>query len=229
MRKAILAVLACLSLVALPQCGSDDRPAGDAMVDAPVSLDCTTYCDAIQANCTGVNAQYPDSAHCRAACSSFVATGSTVDDVSGNTLGCRIFYAGNPAKMAPSTNCALAGPAGDRITASVPAFCSGGDVCMSFCVLEVQACGSVDVPLPGDPHDASRNSIYQYRNVPNCMRQCASLDKAHDYAIASTGDSLSCRLLQATSAAIAVDPNAIASCASTAAAPTGMCAGAAAP
>lgn len=231
MKSTTSVLVVLLDLLTLPGCGGDSRPVADAMVmfDASLSLDCTTYCDAIQTNCMGVNAQYPDMAHCRAACASFATANSTVTDTSGNTLGCRVFYAGTPSKMAPAANCPLAGPAGDRISASTSPSCSGGDICTSFCTLEVQACGSLDTPLPGDPKDASQNSLYQYKNVANCVRQCANFDKTHEYGTIATGDSLACRLLQAINAAIAVDPNAIASCASTAAEAKGMCVGAALP
>jgi hypothetical protein len=51
---------------------------------------------------------------------------------------------------AAAADCAYAGPAGNVLTAAVPAFCSGGNACASFCALEVQACGSVQMPLPGE-------------------------------------------------------------------------------
>lgn len=224
-------------LLAVASCGNDGHanidaaPPVDAAVDAvPATLDCTSYCGAIQANCTGANAQYKDTAHCLAACTSFATETSTVNDTSGNTLGCRIHYAfdaSNPAVA--EADCAHAGPAGDLLTAAVPAFCSGGNVCASFCALEVQACGSVQAPLPGNPIDALQNPLFQYQTVTGCISACAAFDKTHAYGPLAIGDSLACRLAQTIDAAITVNPNAVMDCADTGGPPNGLCAGTASP
>ena len=224
-------------LLALASCGGDGHanidaaPPVDAAVDAvAATLDCTSYCGAIQANCTGANTQYKDTAHCLAACTSFATATSTVNDTSGNTLGCRIHYAfdaSNPAVA--EADCSHAGPAGDLLTAAVPAFCSGGNICTSFCALEVQACGSVQAPLPGDPIDGLNNPLFQYQNVTNCINTCPAFDKTHAYSPLARGDSLACRLAQTIDAAITVNPNAVMDCADTGAPPNGLCAGPASP
>lgn len=222
--SAHLGCSVCLILVAWG-CSGGDNPAHDADIDAaPAILDCPSYCAEVQSNCTGTNAQYVDTAHCMAACSSFAVGTSTVNDTSGNTLGCRIYHGGAPAKMAPATHCPHAGLGGDRITASPPGVCSGGDVCESFCALDIKACGTLDAPLPGNPRDSTNNPIYQYRNVADCMTVCASFDKTHEYSTISAGDSLACRLLHATSAAISVT-NAQTECPYTGMLPKGACAG----
>jgi hypothetical protein len=219
-----------LIAVALVGCGGDKKPAVDAAPDvATVALDCSTYCTEIQANCAGSNAQYPDMAHCTATCASFTVGTSKVTDTSGNTLGCRIYHAGAPSMTAPATHCVHAGPAGDLLMATPPAFCSGGDVCTSFCTLEIKACGSLDAPLPGDPKDSTNNSIYQYQNMDDCMTSCAAFDKTHAYSTTASGNSLACRLYHATNAAIAVTPNGVMHCPHTAPAPTAPCAGPAMP
>jgi len=218
----IRAMRTSLVVVVLVGCGGGDSKATDAAVS--VALDCQSYCAEIQANCTSPNAQYPDLAHCTTACKSFTVGTSTVNDPSGNTLGCRIYHAGAPSMMAPETHCAHAGPGGDRIPASPPAFCSGGDVCASFCALEIMACGSLDAPLPGDPTDATGNPLFQYRNFNNCMAACANFDKTREYSTTVVGNSLACRLNQAVKAAIAVTPDGEMYCASTASAPRGPCA-----
>jgi hypothetical protein len=160
-----------------------------------------------------------------ATCASFTVGTSTVNDMSGNTLGCRIYHAGAPSVMAAATHCPHAGPGGDLLTASPPTFCSGGNVCASFCALEIKACGSLDAPLPGDPRDATNNHLFQYQNMDDCMRLCAGFDKTHEYSTAAMGNSLACRLLQATSAAIAVTPNAMTYCRYTGEIPRGPCVG----
>ena len=225
---------AFLILMVLVGCG-DDHPAIDAAPDTEpdalvIALDCPTYCTEIQANCTGANAQYPDRQHCDATCASFTVGTSKVTDTTGNTLGCRIYHGGDPAKMAAATHCVHAGPGGDLITATPPGVCSGGDVCESFCSLEIRACGSLDAPRPGNPKDITGNPLFQYRNMADCMTSCAAFDKTHVYSTMSAGNSLACRLFHATSAAIDVAaPYGAVECPYTAVAPTGPCAGAATP
>lgn len=221
-----------LTMMILAGCGNGNKTSIDAAIDAtidmaPPAVDCPTYCADIQRNCTGANAQYASMDHCSATCASFAVGASKVTDSAGNTLGCRINYA-VAASMMAATQCPRAGPAGDLITGAAPAFCSGGDVCMSFCTLEIMACGSLDAPLPGNPRDGTGNPLFQYRNLGDCMRLCPAWDKTHAYSPASIGDSLACRLSAATSAAISITSGKI-YCAYTADFPTGACAGTASP
>jgi hypothetical protein len=219
-----------LILIALVGCGGDGHQAIDAAVDAEVAaLDCATYCAKVQSNCIGANAQYADLSSCQATCRSFSVETSSVNDTSGNTLGCRIHYAVDASKaMAATADCAYAGPAGDLITTSSAMSCSGGDVCMSFCILEIKACGSLDIPLSGDPRDADGNPLFQYRNIADCMNSCGLLDKTHGYTTTAAGDSLACRLLHATIAASSAS-SAATDCSSTAEAAREHCAGVATP
>jgi hypothetical protein len=166
-----------------------DAPA-DVPVDMPpaIALDCATYCTTIAANCTGANAQYPDTAHCMGTCAAFDL--GTAGQISGNTLGCRLYHAGMPAMTDPNTHCVHAGPGGDKTSAAAPGTC--GDACNSFCAIEIKACG-----VTGDSGGHG-----QYTNVAACNFACAMFEKTHLYSITSTGDSLACRLYHATNAAI---------------------------
>lgn len=220
-----------LIVIAMAGCGNVNKTPIDATIDTaidapPPALDCSTYCAKIQTNCTGANAQYPNMDQCMATCASFPVGTSMVTDTAGNTLGCRINSAVAASTMA-ATQCPHAGPAGDLIAAA-PAFCSGGDVCTSFCTLEIMACGSLNTPLPGNPKDATGNPIFQYQNLGDCMRLCPAWDKTHAYSTMSMGSSLACRLNAATSAAISVTSGKT-FCAYTADFPTGACAGTASP
>lgn len=189
-----------------------------------IDNDCTAYCSEIQKNCTGVNAQYPNLDQCMHACASFAVGTSTVDDTAGNTLGCRIHYAVAASTMA-AVECSRAGPAGDLINATSLGFCSGGDACASFCTLEIMACGSVEMPLPGNPRDAMNNLLFQYQNQNNCVTLCrADFDKTHNYSSMAMGDSLACRLNAAATASISVD-SAKVFCVATADDPNGQCVG----
>jgi hypothetical protein len=100
---------------------------------------------------------------------------------------------------------------------------------MSFCAIEIRACGSLDEPLPGDPTDENNNSIYQYRNMTSCIASCHNLDKTHVYSASATGNSLACRLYQATQAVISVMPDGVTFCEDTATPPIGRCDGPAMP
>jgi hypothetical protein len=221
-----------VTVVVLAGCGGANAST-DAAVDArpdavPVTLDCTSYCNEIQANCADANAQYPDLEHCVRTCRSFTVGTSKLTDTTGNTLGCRIYHA-SAAAMMPAAHCAAAGPAGDLITAKPPGACSGDNVCVSFCALEIMACGSLDAPLPGNPTDETGNPLFQYQNMDNCLAACANVANPRPYSTSATGDSLACRLSHATSAAIAVTPNGATHCVLTAAAPHAPCAGTAMP
>lgn len=173
-------------MLILAACGGDD-----ASTDAAVAkLDCPTYCTQIQANCTGANAQYPteaDNAHCLASCASFPL--GTAADKSGNTLGCRLYHSGAPAKMDAATHCPHAGPGGDKIGGMGTC----GDVCTSFCTLEIKACG-----VTGDAGGHG-----QYASMADCMTACAAFPNPTAlYAPMAHGDSLACRLYHATNAAV---------------------------
>lgn len=187
-------------MMSLASCGGDKKPGVDAAIDA-LELTCSTYCSEIQNHCTGGNAQYMDAAECMAACLSFDAGTGTVTDMSGNTLGCRIYHAGAPSMTAAATSCPHAGPGGDVISPAAGAFCSGGDVCASFCALEIRACGSIEAPLSGDPTDATGNHLFQYRNQERCVSACAGYDKTHAYSTTAMGNTLACRLYRAVKAA----------------------------
>lgn len=218
-----------LALLALASCGGDGRAVDAAIDTAQVQLDCSSYCREIQANCTARNAQYSDVEHCAAACASFAIEGGKITDTSGNTLGCRIFYASGPARTTPESSCAAAGPVGDQISAAPPGTCSGGNVCTSFCALQIRACGAQDAPLPGDPRDGDNNHLFQYQNMADCMRLCVGFDRTHVYTATATGNSLACRVAQATSAALSVAPAGVMYCAYTGADAKGPCVGPATP
>lgn len=230
-----------LLLVALAGCGGSN-PVADAAIDAPVdaaidmmplALDCPTYCAQIEQHCAGTNLQYPAMEAsstvdpCLRACAAFEPPTGKTTDTTGNTLGCRINHAAAAATM-PALECPRAGPAGDAINPA-PGFCSGGDACKSFCALEIMACGSVDVPLPNNPRDASNNVLYQYQNLKGCIETCQTdFDKQHSYSTTAVGDSLACRLSAAVTAAISLDKAKV-SCAYTGPTPIEHCTGTASP
>ena len=69
---------------------TDDTPACD--------LSCTDYCTTYLSACSAdaTNTWGTDQAACEADCANFAC--GTADDVTGNTLGCRIYHAGVAAQ-----------------------------------------------------------------------------------------------------------------------------------
>ena len=182
-------------VMALAACGEDHGN----RIDAPlaVTLDCTTYCNEIQTNCTGLNAQYPTMAQCTATCAKFTTPGA-LTDTAGNTLGCRIYHAGAPSQRTPTVHCIHAGPAGAQTNVAAG---QCGDACTSFCALNLATC---------------TGALAQYADKVTCLAACngtgpgTGFNKTNLYiingaktpAVPPAGDSLACRLYHTTNAAL---------------------------
>ncbi len=197
--------------IVLAACGGDP---GNRAIDAPpVTLDCTTYCREIETNCTGLNAQYPTMAQCMATCAKFTTPGA-LTDMAGNTLGCRIYHAGDPSRLTPTIHCIHAGPAGAQTNAAAG---QCGDACTDFCSLNLATC---------------TGALAQYADMATCLTACngtgpgTGFNKMNPYiidgtktpAVPPTGDSLACRLYHTTNAALDAAAAAL-HCPHTAAAP----------
>jgi hypothetical protein len=188
--------------LAAAACGDDGNTVADARpADAPpvavdaappvVALDCPTYCAQSAANCTGLNAQYPTNDQCLATCGKWAVDGK-VTDTTGNTLGCRIYHSGAPAKMTPATHCVHSGPAGNQVNAA-GSVC--GEACESFCKLNLATC---------------TGALAQYTDMATCVTACGGFEKTSLYLVDSSktpvatprGDSLACRIYHTTNAAL---------------------------
>jgi hypothetical protein len=165
-----------LALLVLAACGSDSSSVDaavkhDGSGSGSAALDCATYCTKIQANCTATNAQYSSSADCMASCSHFPVGAAA--DTSGNTLGCRIYHAGN-AMADPTTHCIHAGPSGGGVC---------GMPCEGFCSLVTAECPT------------------QYPTANTCATDCAAYAATPPYSSnVTSGNNLSCRIYHATAA-----------------------------
>lgn len=189
----VLAVLA-LSLVA---CGDDDGDDGN-QTDAPVVIDanegsdgpgpdaptamltCANYCSTITTNCTAGNLMYANNAECMATCLRFPEGMAT--DTGGNTLGCRIYHAGNAAggQANADLHCRHAGPGGDGVC---------GANCLGFCTIVQGTCAQ----QPNPP----------YASLSACMTACGTYAQQPPYSAAQTGgNSFACRLYHATAATV---------------------------
>src|SRR5581483_7128591 len=104
----------------------------------------------------------------------------TLADMSGNSLGCRIYHAGAPAAADPTTHCPHAGPAGSGAC---------GPDCDGFCSIEASAC-------TGDNQQFATND--------ECLAACNAFHGADGgYANDSTtsGNTFACHMYHLTVAA----------------------------
>jgi hypothetical protein len=156
------------------------------------TLDCTSYCTEIIGNCTGAQQQYGASAtdngmaNCMGFCGTLASKG-TLADTTGNTLGCRLYHAGAPAKMLPATHCPHAGPSGGDMD---PAGANGtcGEPCDAFCDGAIALCTGANVA---------------FADKPTCMTACKAF-KADTvpYSEADQGtNDMGCRIYHLTAAA----------------------------
>jgi hypothetical protein len=136
------------------------------------SVSCGDYCAAIMANCTGQNAQYAYEEACFAVCGAFAP--GNISDTEGNTLGCRAYHGGEPAKNDPKTHCIHAGPYGAGVC---------GSPCESFCAVAMHACTGPNA---------------QFASEGDCLSVCKTMNDGVEYsATVTSGDSLACRLYHA--------------------------------
>ena len=166
----------CCACLLLGACTVGVAGSGTSDSGSAATPDCNTYCTRIATNCTDVNSQYSSMATCMASCTHFPV--GTAADIAGNTLGCRIYHAGNAATD-PVTHCIHAGPSGGG-------HC--GDPCDGFCSLVVAECPA------------------QYPSASDCATTCAGYATTAAYSAAVTsGNDLSCRIYHATAAS--TDPS----------------------
>jgi len=182
-------VAAALVFASLAACGDDDHddshthdapidsPAGgDGGIDSPGAPTCADYCTTITANCTAANLMYGTAAECMATCALFDPAAT----MTGNTLGCRVYHAGNAAGSIgnANTHCRHAGPGGDGVC---------GANCAGFCTIVMGACAGQNPP--------------PYADMGACMTACGNYATTPTYsAMETSGNSFACRLYHATAA-----------------------------
>lgn len=160
-------------LVTPPEGGAYD--AGSPLGPKP---ECGPYCDLVMAACTGRLAQYETRTECIALCARLPS--GDAGDKASDTVACRQYYAGSPAKTNPASYCHAAGPFGGGVC---------GDRCPVFCGLALDACTPAANGAP-------------YASYPDCQTACAGFaykDGGTDGGGESpdgpaTGDTLNCRL-----------------------------------
>src|ERR1700722_4530245 len=160
-------VIACNGLLGIQSATLGEVDAGAL----EAGLNCEYYCQTITNNCSAADSQeYQGSlALCESMCTDFAFDNGTLDDVSGNTLGCRIHFA-QLAASAPTTNCRFAGPPGGGQCEGAPA-----DPCPNFCQLDVPFCAGINRP--------------SYLSVQDCTNHCGADAGYPGYVFTTDGGS----------------------------------------
>ena len=146
--------------------------------------DCTSYCEQVMGSCTGPHAQYASHTECLELCQRLPA--GDAGDTETNSLACRQYYAGSPARTSAGDYCLAAGPFGGGVC---------GDRCIAFCTLTLGACSP----------DAGRAP---YGSYPDCQTSCSGFPYRDGGADGGgeppngpeKGNTLNCRLFHVRSA-----------------------------
>lgn len=154
--------------------------AADAGPPPGPAPECASYCDSVLDSCKGSNAQYTSKNECLAICARLPP--GKAGESEGNSIACRQFYAGSPARTDSLAFCAAAGPFGGGVC---------GDRCPNFCELALGAC-----PFAGDAAGAP------YTSYPDCQTAClgfayrdGGVDGGGEATSGPTaGNTLNCRL-----------------------------------
>lgn len=139
---------------------------------------CAKYCDLVMESCADDQAQYTSRAECLELCARLPA--GDAGDIESNTVACRQYYAGSPARTNAGGYCLAAGPFGGGVC---------GDRCIAFCALTLGACSPDAAAAP-------------YTSYPECQTACAGYAYKDGGADGggeppdgpTSGDTLNCRL-----------------------------------
>jgi hypothetical protein len=148
-----------------------------------MALDCTNYCGFLMATCTGADQQYLNVEECLNACSLLPLGMAT--DMSGDSIGCRMYHTTLAATQGKNPHCWHAGPFG---------FGACGANCDNFCLLATQWCTAAG---------GFEGGTAPYMSLGNCTSamQCPSFaladgggdPGAYNAAGPQSGNTLDCR------------------------------------
>ncbi len=141
---------------------------------------CSVYCDLVMDSCADASAQYTSRGECLEFCTRLPA--GDAGDIESNTVACRQYYAGSPARTNAGGYCLAAGPFGGGVC---------GDRCTAFCGLTVGVCTPEAGAAP-------------YESYADCQTACAGYtykDGGDDAggeppSGPESGDTLNCRLFR---------------------------------
>jgi hypothetical protein len=174
------ATLAGGCAIALGACLIDEHPFDQQLAD------CTDYCNQVTTHCAGSNKVYDRPESCMAVCALMDPgdrLGGSNDSTTTNTLACRIQLLGSN-QVFEGNQCPSVGPGGND---------KCGNDCEALCTLRRQVCAGI-------PEEAGLDEI---TDLGTCERECAALAvKTLDTEEDIKGDTLQCRLVHASEAAI---------------------------
>lgn len=149
---------------------------------------CDEYCNTMDANCTGNDAQYRDREQCMTIC--HLLPEGTEGGSDDDSIACRLKYVqktryANGSEL--SVYCEQAGPSGDD---------KCGGTCAAFCALMGEVC------------TAETAGVYHFASNADCLKTCNGLPPAtvpysSTNPLVSDGNHALCRLFHVTSAAMA--------------------------
>lgn len=131
---------------------------------------CDSYCDQVQANCTGEHALFSSTSQCRTLCGLLDPDGAFDGwsfEIEDDTVQCRTYHASPPAQLDPATHCPHA--------ALYNEVHCGTDVCASYCLLMERNC-------PGT-----------YGDRMACVSDCEAIQAADGTLYPLPGNETDCR------------------------------------
>jgi hypothetical protein len=183
----LLAALGCANIAGIDdaklQTNQSTGGTGSTQQDSTL---CSTYCDAVIANCQGTFSAYASRETCMGVCSQLRLAGKagSADDQSGNTVHCRLTQAINAKSTGePAGYCFAAGPGGGNIC---------GTNCEGYCVLLQQTC-------PNEFSTAQFNNSVAYC-LTNACPGIPTLDAGYTAAVHGEGNNVNCRLYHLSAA-----------------------------
>lgn len=155
--------------------GTDGGETPEAGSDIDPEALCDEYCTEIIDNCVeDTDVQYPSHGFCMNVCSHFEI--GDPDDVTGNTLFCRLSRARNAAISEPEANCQVAGPSGGNVC--------GDSICDNVCDMVMDIC------------------FEEFSSRAACMTDCDGLDDLETYnSTIQSGLEVQCRQYHVNAAA----------------------------
>lgn len=163
----------------------------DASVEPARQALCKDYCDDALANCSAdMNVDvYKSAEDCMSVCKALPL--GKLNDKSGNTVGCRAYYAAQASNLeSEENNCHAAAPGGGSPNNGSKPNC--GTNCEGFCSIYEQVCPDADL------------------KITDCRAKCEALPDENSYSVVRDfkgGDSIQCRLAHLTAAARAKEMN----------------------
>jgi hypothetical protein len=167
-------MVSCATLVGIENAEIDPALRDGGSDDAGDTGPCGSYCDAVMANCSGVDAVYTSHSLCMKACALFDP--ADAGDPSGNTLVCRTRNAELAGEIEPGVHCPAAGPGGDGVC---------GDNCDGYCTMMLATCS------------------LRFQDLADCLVQCETVPDLGGYNVMQqSGDSVQCRLYHVSAATL---------------------------